>query len=72
MSKLKTILYNCTIIFPVISKIYKSIKFIVEFNKTNQEVIAARNDILNEVKYLQSVVREINEFHHVETVEEEF
>lgn len=65
MSKLKTILYNCTIILPIISKIYKSIKFIVEFNKTNQEVISARNDILNEVKYLQSVVREINEFHHV-------
>ena len=72
MSKIKTILYNCTIILPIISKIYKSIKFIVEFNKTNQQVIAARNDILNEVKYLQSVVREINEFHHVENEEEDF
>lgn len=69
--KLKTILYNCTIILPVISKIYKSIKFIVEFNKTNQEVIAARNDILNEIKYLQSVVKEINEFHHLENEVEE-
>lgn len=68
--KLKTILYNCTIILPVISKIYKSIKFIIEFNKTNQEVIAARNDILNEVKYLQSVVREINDFHHLNDTEE--
>ena len=36
------------------------------------QVIAARNDILNEVKYLQSVVREINEFHHVENEEEDF
>lgn len=62
---MKKFLYNCTIILPIISKIYKSIKFIVEFNKTNQEVLQARNDIVNEVKYLQSVVREINEFHHV-------
>ena len=32
---MKKFLYNCTIILPIISKIYKSIKFIVEFNKTN-------------------------------------
>ena len=63
--KLKTVLYNATVILPIISKIYNGIKFIVEFNSTNQEVIKARNDILNEVKYLQSVVKEINEFHHI-------
>ena len=62
---IKTILYNCTIILPVISKIYKSIKFIVEFNKTNQDVLQARNDIVNEVKYLQNIIKEINEFHHL-------
>lgn len=65
MSKIKTILYNATIVLPVIKKIYQSIKFIVEFNKTNQEVLQARNDIINEIKYLQQVVHEINEFHHL-------
>lgn len=67
---MKKFLYNATIILPIISKIYKSIKFIIEFNKTNQEVIAARNDILNEVKYLQSVVKEINDFHRLNDTEE--
>lgn len=67
---MKKFLYNCTIILPIISKIYKSIKFIVEFNKTNQEVLQARNDIINEVKYLQQVVHEINEFHHLNSDEE--
>lgn len=63
--KLKTVLYKGSIILPVISKIIKSIKFIVEFNKTNQEVLQARNDIINEVKYLQEVIHEINDFHHL-------
>lgn len=71
MSKIKTFFYNATIILPIISKIYKSIKFIVEFNKTNQDVLQARNDIINEIKYLQGVVREINEFHHLNSMEEE-
>lgn len=69
--KLKTIFYNATIILPVINKIYKSIKFIVEFNKTNQDVLQARNDIINEIKYLQQVVHEINEFHHLNSMDEE-
>ena len=71
MTKLKTFFYNATIILPIISKIYKSIKFLVEFSKTNQEVLQARNDIINEIKYLQQVVREINEFHHLNSVEED-
>lgn len=69
--KLKTIFYNATIILPIINKIYKSIKFIVEFNKTNQDVLQARNDIINEIKYLQQVVHEINEFHHLNDMNEE-
>lgn len=69
--KIKTILYNATIILPVIRKIYRSIKFIVEFNKTNQDVLQARNDIINEIKYLQEVVHEINEFHHLNSMEED-
>lgn len=63
--KIKKILYNVTIILPVLRKIISGIKFIVEFNATNQEVIAARNQILNEVKYLREVVSQINEFHHI-------
>lgn len=69
--KLKTLLYKGSIILPVISKIIKSIKFIIEFNRTNQEVLAARNDILSEVKYLQQVVKEINDFHHLNSLDEE-
>lgn len=65
MKKFKTILYNATIVLPVLRKIIAGIKFIIEFNATNQEVIAARNQILNEVKYLREVVSEINEFHHI-------
>lgn len=71
MSKIKTIIYNATIILPILSRIYKSIKFLIEFNSTNQEVLKARNDIINEVKYLQSVVKEINDFHHLNSMDED-
>lgn len=69
--KLKTFFYNATIILPIISKIYNSIKFLVEFSKTNKEVLQARNDIINEIKYLQQVVHEINEFHHLNNTDED-
>lgn len=69
--KFKTVLYNATIILPVISKIIKSIKFIVEFNKNNQEVLAARTDILEQIKYLQEVVQEISDFHRLNSTDEE-
>lgn len=69
--KIKTILYNATVILPVISKIYKAVKFIIEFNSTNQEVLKARNDIISEIKYLQEVVKEINDFHHLNSTDEE-
>ncbi len=71
MSKLKTFLYNCTIILPVLKKIIAGIKFIVEFNKTNQEVISARQEILEQVIYLKEVVSEINNFHNINSDEEE-
>lgn len=69
--KLKTVLYNATIILPVISKIIKSIRFIVEFNRNNQEVLAARTDILEQIKYLQEVVQEISDFHRLNSTDEE-
>lgn len=71
MSKLKTFFYNATVILPILSKIYKSIKFLIEFNSTNKEVLQARNDIVNEIKYLQEVIKEINEFHHLNDMNEE-
>lgn len=69
--KLKTVLYKGSIILPVLSKIIKSIRFIVEFNKTNQEVLKARNDIVQQVKYLQEVIQEINDFHHLNSTDED-
>lgn len=69
--KLKTFLYKSTIILPVISKIVKAIKFIIEFNKTNQEVLAARDDIMQGVKYLQEVISEINDFHRLNSTDED-
>lgn len=71
MSKLKTFFYNATVILPILSKIYKSIKFLIEFNSTNKEVLQARNDIVNEINYLQEVIKEINEFHHLNDMNEE-
>lgn len=71
MSKLKTFFYNATVILPILSKIYKSVKFLIEFNSTNKEVLQARNDIINEIKYLQEVIKEINEFHHLNDMNEE-
>lgn len=69
--KLKTFFYNATVILPILSKIYKSIKFLIEFNSTNKEVLQARNDIINEIKYLQEVIKEINDFHHLNDMNED-
>lgn len=63
--KLKDVLYNATIILPVVEKIYKCVKFMITFNANNAEILAARDEIKESVKYLQQVVNEINEFHHV-------
>lgn len=45
MQKFKTFLYYCTIIPPIIKKVIDIINFFIEFNRTNKEVIQARNDL---------------------------
>lgn len=60
--KIKTILYKGSIILPIINNIYKLVKFIIEFNKSNSEIVKARDEILQNVKYLQSVTQEIKDF----------
>ena len=45
MQKFKTFLYYCTIIPPIIKKVIDIINFFVEFNRTNKEVIQARDDL---------------------------
>lgn len=53
MQKFKTFLYYCTIIPPIIKKVIDIINFFVEFNRTNKEVIQARDDLaklINEAK----------------------
>lgn len=45
MQKYKTFLYYCTIIPPIIKKVIDIINFFVDFNRTNKEVIQARNDL---------------------------
>ncbi len=63
--KLKDFFYNATIILPVFNKIYSSVKFIITFNKTSEELLNARQEIIDNVKYLKQVVDEINNFHHL-------
>lgn len=62
MSKIKSILYYGSVILPIINNLYKAAKAIVAFNKGNSEVLAARAEIVQNVKYLQSVVNEIRDF----------
>lgn len=45
MQRFKTFLYYCTIIPPIIKKIIDIINFFIEFNRTNKEVVQARNDL---------------------------
>lgn len=45
MQKFKTFLYYCTIIPPIIKKVIDIINFFIEFNRTNKEVIQARDDL---------------------------
>lgn len=45
MQKFKTFLYYCTIIPPIIKKVIDIINFFIEFNRTNKQVIQARNDL---------------------------
>nr|CAI9749879.1 hypothetical protein HHOCTOMJ_HHOCTOMJ_CDS_0009 [Microvirus sp.] len=45
MQKFKTFLYYCTIIPPIIKKIIDIINFFIEFNRTNKEVVQARNEL---------------------------
>lgn len=45
MQKFRTFIYYCTVIPPIIKKIIDIINFFVEFNRTNKEVIQARDDL---------------------------
>lgn len=45
MQKFKTFFYYCTIIPPIIKKIIDIISFFIEFNRTNREVVQARNEL---------------------------
>lgn len=53
MQRFKTFIYYCTIIPPIIKKVIDIINFFIEFNRTNKEVIQARDDLaklINEAK----------------------
>lgn len=45
MQKFKTFLYYCSIIPPIIKKIIDLVNFFVDFNRTNKQVIQARNEL---------------------------
>ena len=45
MQKFKTFLYYCTIIPPIVKKVIDIINFFIEFNRTNKEVVQARNEL---------------------------
>lgn len=60
--KLKTILYKGSVVLPIINNIYRFVKIIIEFNKTSQEVIDARNEIVKQVNYLNDYLHDVNSF----------
>lgn len=60
--KIKDILYKGSIILPIINNIYKLVKFIVDFNRGNSDILKARSDIIENIKYLQQVTSEIKDF----------
>lgn len=55
MQKFKTIMYNCTIILPIISKIIGVVKFLIEFHTTNKEVVAARKELKDLIQQARAV-----------------
>ena len=54
MQKFRTFLYYCLIIPPIVKKIIDIIDFFIEFNRTNKEVVQARN----ELKQLMSQIKQ--------------
>lgn len=58
---IKKILYYGSVICPIINNIYKALR-IYEFNKGNSEILKARDELRDNVKYLQNVISEIRDF----------
>ena len=59
---IKKILYYGSVVCPIINNIYKAFKAIYEFNKGNSEILKARDELKENVKYLQNVISEIRDF----------
>lgn len=53
MQKFKKMLYYGSIILPVLNNIYKLVKFIIDFNSGNSEILSARKEIVENIKLLQ-------------------
>ena len=63
--KLKTVLENVTIVVPVfrsIKAIVDCIKVIRQFNTTSKEVVAARDEIVSQMKSIKEVLEQLNDF----------
>lgn len=63
--KLKDILTNATVIVPIfrgIKSIIDCIRIIRNFNETSQEVIEARDEIVNQMKSIKEILEELNNF----------
>lgn len=54
MQKFKSIMYNATVILPLISKIIGFIKLLYKLQASNAEVLEAKKEILDSIKLLQS------------------
>lgn len=60
MQKFKNILFNCTIILPIISKIANTVSFLIEFHTTNKEVVAAREELKKLIEEAKQVGYDFN------------
>lgn len=60
--KIKTVLYNATIILPVVSKILSGVKLIIELVTTNKQVLEAFKEMHEDVKFLKDFESRVNQY----------
>lgn len=68
MVKFKTIVENVTLVVPIyrsVSAIVRCIKNIYAFNTMSQEVISARNEIVQQMKGIKEILESLNDFNRV-------
>lgn len=60
--KLKTVLYNATVILPVISRIVSGAKLIIELVSTNKQVLEAFKEMHEDVRFLRDFEERVSQY----------